>query len=166
MANLDKTDLLILRHLQANSRLTTKELAEKVNLSSTPVYERVKRLEKEGYIKKYAAILDFDKLNRGFAVYCNVKLSKINAVIAADFTNHVKKLPEVTECYNISGDFDYLLKVQAVDMKHYQLFLLEKLGKINTIAGIQSIFVMDTIKEAFEAEIDGSNRLGGIEYYI
>lgn len=152
MHTLDKIDLELLRYLQQNSRLTTKELATKVNLSSTPVYDRIKRLEREGFIKRYVAILDYEKLNRGFAVYCNVKLSKINAAIANDFTKHVKLLPEVSECYNISGDFDYMLKVHAENMKHYQHFLLEKLGKIDTIAGIQSIFVMDTIKEAYDTE--------------
>ena len=83
----DQTDLQILRILQEDCRLTTKELAAKVNLSSTPVYDRVKRLEKEGFIRKYVAILDYDKLNKGFSVFCNVKLKQLNADIANDFVN-------------------------------------------------------------------------------
>lgn len=167
MAQLDQTDLQLLRILQQDCRLTTKELAKRVNLSSTPVYDRVKRLEKEGYIRKYVAILDFEKLNRGFAVYCNVKLNKINAIVASEFINHIKKLPEVTECYNISGDFDYLLKVQSSNMKHYQRFLLEKLGVLNSVSSIQSVFVMDNVKMAYEAEFKRENDPdSNIEYYI
>ena len=117
MEILDKTDLQILRVLQNNSRLTTKELAAKVNLSPTPVFERVKRLEANGYIKKYVAVLDPAKLNRGFVVFCSVKLRRLNRDIAAEFTRIVREIPEVTECYNISGDYDYLLKIHAPDMK-------------------------------------------------
>lgn len=116
MEILDKTDLQILRVLQNNSRLTTKELAAKVNLSPTPVFERVKRLEANGYIKKYVAVLDPAKLNRGFVVFCSVKLRRLNRDIAAEFTRIVREIPEVTECYNISGDYDYLLKIHAPDM--------------------------------------------------
>ena len=76
---LDKVDLQILRTLQENARLTTKELAAQVSLSSTPVFERLKRLEREGYIKKYIAVLDADKLNQGFVVFCNVKLRRLSS---------------------------------------------------------------------------------------
>ena len=124
MEILDKTDLQILRVLQNNSRLTTKELAAKVNLSPTPVFERVKRLEANGYIKKYVAVLDPAKLNRGFVVFCSVKLRRLNRDIAAEFTRIVREIPEVTECYNISGDYDYLLKIHAPDMKYYQEFII------------------------------------------
>ena len=108
---LDKVDLQILRTLQENARLTTKELAAQVSLSSTPVFERLKRLEREGYIKKYIAVLDADKLNQGFVVFCNVKLRRMNKDIAMEFTRIIQNIPEVTECYNISGSYDYLLKI-------------------------------------------------------
>ena len=165
MYQLDKIDLHILRNLQEDCRLTTKELANRVNLSSTPVYDRVKRLEKEGFIKKYVAILDYEKLNRGFAVYCNVKLKQLNAIAAGEFSEEIKNLPEVTECYNISGDFDYMLKIQAPDMKYYQHFLLNKLGKLNSISGIQSVFVMGEVKQAYEAYVETKIN-SSIEYYI
>ena len=116
---IDKVDLQILRTLQGNARLTLKELAAQVSLSSTPVFERLKRLENEGYIKKYIAILDAEKLNQGFVVFCNVKLSRINQEIATEFTRIIQDIPEVTECYNISGSFDYLLKIHAPNMKYY-----------------------------------------------
>ncbi|ETK13201.1 AsnC family transcriptional regulator, partial [Tannerella sp. oral taxon BU063 isolate Cell 8/11] len=101
MDTLDSTDLQILRALQENSQRTTKELAQCVNLSSTPVFERLKRLEKKGYIKKYVAVLDAEKLNQGFRVFCTVKMSRINREIASDFTRRIRAIPEVTECYNI-----------------------------------------------------------------
>lgn len=146
---LDKTDLQLLRIMQDNSKLTTKELAAKVSLSTTPVFERVKRLEAAGYIKKYVAILDADKLNRGFTVFCNVKMSKMNSDIASGFTDMIGRIPQVTECYNISGSFDYLLKIQAPDMGHYRDFILNVLGNIEHLASLESVFVMDVIKQDY-----------------
>ena len=149
MELLDKTDLQILRILQENSRLTTKELAARVNLSTTPVFERLKRLESEGIIKKYIAILDAGKLNRGFIVYCCVKLRRLGRGIAFDFVRMVRNIPEVTECYNISGEYDYLLKVHAPDMKYYQEFILNVLGTIDSLGSVTSMFVMDEIKHDY-----------------
>ncbi|WP_418929572.1 Lrp/AsnC family transcriptional regulator [Barnesiella intestinihominis] len=149
MEILDKTDLQILRVLQNNSRLTTKELAAKVNLSPTPVFERVKRLEANGYIKKYVAVLDPEKLNRGFVVFCSVKLRRLNRDIAAEFTRIVREIPEVTECYNISGDYDYLLEIHAPDMKYYQEFIINVLGTIESMGSLMSTFVMDEVKQEY-----------------
>lgn len=143
---LDKTDLMILRTLQQNARLTTKELAATVHLSTTPVFERQKRLERMGYIRKYVAVLDADKLNRGFVVFCNVKLRRMNRDIARDFTERIREVPQVSECYNISGNFDYLLKINAPDMKSYQEFILNTLGAIESVGSIESTFVMSEIK--------------------
>lgn len=150
---LDKVDLQILRILQENSRLTTKELAAKVSLSSTPVFERLKRLETNGYIKKYIAILDADKLNQGFMVFCKVKLQRVNYDIATEFARIIANIPEVTECYNISGSFDYLLKIHAPDMKYYQSFILNVLGRIEYLASLESVFVMDVIKHEYNVHI-------------
>ena len=150
---LDKVDLQILRILQENSRLTTKELAAKVSLSSTPVFERLKRLETNGYIKKYIAILDADKLNQGFMVFCKVKLQRVNYDIATKFARIIADIPEVTECYNISGSFDYLLKIHAPDMKYYQSFILNVLGRIEYLASLEIVFVMDVIKHEYNVHI-------------
>lgn len=150
---LDKVDLQILRILQENSRLTTKELAAKVSLSSTPVFERLKKLETNGYIKKYIAILDADKLNQGFMVFCKVKLQRVNYDIATEFARIITDIPEVTECYNISGSFDYLLKIHAPDMKYYQSFILNVLGRIEYLASLESVFVMDVIKHEYNVHI-------------
>ena len=146
---IDKVDLQILRTLQGNARLTLKELAAQVSLSSTPVFERLKRLENEGYIKKYIAILDAEKLNQGFVVFCNVKLSRINQEIATEFTRIIQDIPEVTECYNISGSFDYLLKIHAPNMKYYQEFILNVLGTIDSLGSLRSTFVMDEVKHEY-----------------
>lgn len=146
---LDTVDLQILRTLQDNAWLTVKELAAEVNLSSTPVFERLKRLESSGYIKKYIAVLDAEKLNQGFVVFCNVKLRKMNRDIAAEFTRIVQGIPEVTECYNISGSFDYLLKIHAPNMKYYQEFILNVLGTVESLGSLESIFVMDEVKHDY-----------------
>lgn len=153
MEKLDRIDLMILRALQENARLTTKELAAKVHLSTTPVYERMKRLESNGYIKKYIAVVDANKLNQGFIVFCNVKLRRVNQDIAQDFTNVVLQIPEVAECYNISGNFDYLLKIHAPDMKYYQQFILNVLGKIESLGSLESVFVMDEIKHEYSIPV-------------
>ena len=142
-----------LANLQENARLTTKELASRVSLSSTPVFERLKRLERGGYIKKYMAVLDAEKLNQGFVVFCNVKLRRMNKDIALDFVERIKEIPEVTECYNTSGNFDYLLKVHAPNMKYYQEFLIHKLGTIESLGSIESSFVMDEIKHTYGIHI-------------
>ena len=146
---LDKTDLQLLRVLQQNARMTTKELAHEVNLSTTPVFERLKRLERDGIIKKYIAILDAEKLNQRFSVFCQVKLKQMNRDIAQSFVDVIKDIPEVSECYNISGNYDYLLKVHATDMRAYQSFVINTLGGIESLGSIESTFVMDEIKQSY-----------------
>lgn len=153
MESLDHIDLQILRTLQDNARLTTKELAACVHLSTTPVFERLKRLEAQGYIKKYIAVLDAEKLNRGFLVFCRVKLRQLNKEIAEEFTGIIREIPEVTECYNISGSYDYLLKIHAPDMKYYQEFLLNVLGTIESLGSMESTFVMDEVKQVYGIQV-------------
>lgn len=150
---LDAVDMEILRALQKNARLTTKELAAMVNLSTTPVFERVKRLEQRGYVKGYVAVLDAEKLGRGFVVFCSVKMRRIGREIAENFARVVRSIPEVTECYNISGSYDYLLKIHAPNMKYYQEFVLNILGNIDHLGSLESTFVMDEIKHDFGLHI-------------
>lgn len=151
--DLDQIDLQILKTLQRNAKLTTKELADIVHLTPTPVFERQKRLERMGYIKKYVAVLDPEKLDRGLLVFCKVKLKQINSEIANSFVRRIQYIPEVTECYNTSGTYDYLLKVRARDMKQYQEFLLTKLGDIDSVAAIESMFVMSEVKQYYGINI-------------
>ncbi len=150
---LDAKDAEILRALQTNARLTNKELAAKIHLSTTPTFERVRRLERSGYIKQYTTILDASKLNKGFTVFCSVKLRQLNLDLAAAFTDMIRQVPEVTECYNISGGFDYLLRVQSPDMKYYQQFVLNVIGRHENVASIESTFVMEEIKHEYSVSV-------------
>lgn len=151
--NLDEKDILILRALQQNARLTTKEVALKCHLSVTPTFERIKRLEREGYIKRYITVLDAEKLHRGFVVFCSVKLSPLNKKVAEEFCRVISEVPEVTECYNISGKFDYMLKVHSPDMRYYQEFVLNVLGQLPMLGSLESTFVMEDVKHTFGVAI-------------
>ncbi len=146
METLDSTDLQILRTLQRNAKLTTKELADVVHLTPTPVFERQKRLERQGYIRKYVAVLDPEKMGQGLLVFCKVKLKQMNREIAEAFVRRIKRIPEVIECYNTSGEYDYLLKIRAHDMKQYQEIVLNKLGASESLGSLESTFVMDEVK--------------------
>ena len=148
MKDIDQTDIDILRALQENGRLSTRELAAKVHRSPTPVFDRVKKLENEGVIKAYTALIDMDKIGRGFTVFCNVRLRHINTQIHVDFAREVQAMPEVSECYNVSGEFDYMLKVQVPDMKSYRQFVTGRLGLLSMLDSVQSVFVMEDIKQA------------------
>ncbi|WP_415328986.1 Lrp/AsnC family transcriptional regulator [Chryseobacterium sp. MMS23-Vi53] len=146
MEHLDDKDLQLLRLLQKDAKLTVKELAKEVNLSPSPVFERVKRLEQEGYVKKYAAILDAEKLNLGFTVFCQLKLKSNDSYLAVEFEQEILEIEEVAECYSISGDFDFLLKVYVRDMKQYQNFVFNILGAVPSIGSTHSTFVMAQVK--------------------
>lgn len=146
MENLDTIDIKLLKLLQGNSRLTTKELAMEVGLSISPVYERVKRLENEGYIERYVALLTPEKLNLGFIAYVSVKLSKQNSEGAQEFVKVIQAIPEVTECYSVVGRYDFLMKVYAPDMNYYRTLVLDVLGDIASLGNIESTFVMAEVK--------------------
>ncbi|UZT97957.1 Lrp/AsnC family transcriptional regulator [Chryseobacterium fluminis] len=148
MENIDDKDLKLLKLLQNNAKLTVKELAREISLSLSPAFERVKRLENEGYIKKYAAILNAEKLNRGFTVLCQIKLKIHDKSVGNDFVKQILKIDEIVECYNISGDYDFFLKVQAKDMKHYQDFVFNTLGCVDAIGSTHSTFVMAEVKNS------------------
>ncbi|MFP5078949.1 Lrp/AsnC family transcriptional regulator [Pedobacter sp. JCM 36344] len=153
MEELDITDRQLLQLLGEDSNQTVKALAVKVNLSPTPVFERVKKLEAGGYIKKYIALLDAEKLNYGLIIFCNIKLKQHDKIIGHDFVSDIMQLDEVVECYNISGDFDFLLKVYARDMKHYQDFVFNKLGSVNSIGSTHSTFVMCENKNTYNINL-------------
>ncbi len=150
---LDTIDLRILNLLQLNAKLTNKEIAQKVNLSPTPVFERIKKLEKSGYIEKYVAVLNADLLDKSLTVFCNITLKEHTKSIGNQFVSDIKSLKEVTECYNISGDYDFLLKIQVANMKAYQNFVLNRLGEIKNIGSAHSTFVMGTIKQSYQLPI-------------
>ncbi|RFS26719.1 Lrp/AsnC family transcriptional regulator [Chitinophaga silvatica] len=147
MIQLDDIDKQLLKLLGEDSTITVKELAVKVNLSTSPVFERIKKLEAGGYIKKYIALIDAEKLGYGLIVFCNIKLKQHDKSVGTQFVTDIMRLEEVIECYNISGDYDFLLKVYARDMKHYQDFVFNKLGSVQSIGSTHSTFVMCVNKD-------------------
>ena len=146
METLDRADILILRELQKDAKLTTKELAARVNLSPSPVFERQKRLEKEGYIKRYIAVVDPIKAGNGIMVLCNVRLKHHSKEFSRQFTSVIAGIDEVVECFNTSGESDYMLKIYARNMQDYQNFVLGTLGDLDCIGSLHSIFVIGEVK--------------------
>lgn len=146
---LDRIDMLILRELQKDAKLTTKELAAKVNLSPSPVFERQKRLEREGYIKKYIAVVDPIKAGNGIMVLCNVRLKHHSKAFSRQFTSVIAGIDEVVECFNTSGEYDYQLKIYARSMQAYQEFVLGTLGDLDCIGSLHSVFVIGEVKNTF-----------------
>ncbi len=144
---LDETDFKLINILEADAKLNTKEMAQKVGLTNTPVYERIKRLERLGIIKRYSAIIDRKKLGIELTVLCNVQLKSHAAEFLETFEEAIVKLPEIVSCFHIAGNFDYLLKVEVTDMDAYSQFIKEKLARVPHIATVQSSFVMRIIKE-------------------
>ena len=144
--HLDGIDIMILRELQKDAKLTTKELAAKVNLSASPVFERQKRLEREGYIKRYVAVVDPIRTGNGIMVLCNVRLKHHSKEFSRQFTSVISEIDEVVECFNTSGDYDYQLKIYARNMHDYQDFVLGTLGDLDCIGSLHSIFVIGEVK--------------------
>lgn len=153
MEILDRTDILILRELQKDAKLTTKELAAKVNLSPSPTFERQKRLEREGYIRRYVAVLDPIKAGNGIMVLCNVRLKHHSKEYSRQFTSVIAEIDEVVECFNTSGDYDYQLKIYAQNMQDYQNFVLGTLGDLECIGSLHSIFVIGEVKNTLSVPV-------------
>jgi len=153
MESLDKTDILILRELQKDAKLTTKELAAKVNLSPSPVFERQKRLEREGYIRRYMAVVDPIKTGNGIMVLCNVRLKQHSKEFSSRFVSVIAGIDEVVECFNTSGDYDYQLKIYARSMQDYQEFVLGTLGDLDCIGSLHSIFVIGEEKNTMSVPV-------------
>jgi Lrp/AsnC family leucine-responsive transcriptional regulator len=143
---LDALDLSILKLLQKNSKLTNKALSTHLSLSVTAVYERIKKLEKTGIIKGYVALLSKEKLEQSFIAFCHVKLIQHTQDNVKQFEKEVIKIDEVLECYHLSGDYDYLLKVHVKDMESYRNFMIEKLTNLNHIGSTHSMFMINEVK--------------------
>jgi Lrp/AsnC family transcriptional regulator, leucine-responsive regulatory protein len=142
----DTIDRNLLELLQNDSKQTNKELSNKLLLSVTAVYERIKKLEKAGVIKKYVALVDKEKVNKSFVAFCQIKLVKHSQDYVMSFEKEVTNLNEVIECYHISGDYDYLLKVLVTNMKAYREFMVEKLTTISHIGSTHSTFMINEVK--------------------
>ncbi|KAA5825770.1 Lrp/AsnC family transcriptional regulator [Algibacter amylolyticus] len=142
----DATDKKLLEYIQQDSKQTNKELSNKLGLSVTAVYERIKKLEKEGYINGYIAIVNKKKVDRDFVVFCHVKLLQHSQEFVKRFEKEVTSINEVLECYHLSGDYDYLLKIIVKDMAEYREFMVNKLTNINHIGSTHSMFVISEVK--------------------
>ena len=147
---LDEKDIRILRLLQKNARMSVKEIADTIHLSATPVHERIKRLEQSGIVTHYAAMLDAAKLGRKLMVICHVSLREHNKIAGSKFIRSILEMPEVLECYSISGEFDFLLKVLTEDMETYYNFHVNKLSQVENVGHVQSTFVMGVVKQSHE----------------
>ena len=147
---IDEKDKAILQLLQENAKLTVREIAHLVHLSPTPVHERIKRMEDAGIIRQYAALVNHSKVKKGLMVICYVSLKEHNKRSGAKFIKTMNELREVIECYNISGEFDFMLKVAVENMDAYYDFHVNKLSQLENIGQVQSSFVMSIIKQTHQ----------------
>ncbi len=149
----DDIDRKLLKLLQSDSKQTNKALSNNLNLSVTAVYERIKKLEREGVITKYVALIDKKSVDKGFVTFCSIKLVQHTKNYVVDFEKEVTKLEEVLECYHISGDYDYLLKVVVADMDEFRAFLVKKLTTISHIGSTQSTFMINEVKHTIALKV-------------
>jgi len=148
--NLDDLDIAILRLLQSNALITIKEISAAINLSMSPIHDRIKRLEQEGVIQQYVTLLDRKKLDLGLVVHCQVTLDKQTRSHFSEFEKTIAQFPEIISCSLVSGSFDYYLKLVTKDVETYNKFYQEKLAVLPMVAHINSLFVMDEIKTTTE----------------
>jgi Lrp/AsnC family leucine-responsive transcriptional regulator len=148
METIDQKDAEILRLLQQDARYTVKEISARINLSPSPTFDRQKRLEKDSFIKGYVAVVDYKKAGNGLIVLCNVRLKEQNRECGLAFIDSISALDEVVECYNTSGEYDFMLKIYLRDMEHYQDFVFNKLGTIKSVGSFHSTFVISEIKNS------------------
>jgi Lrp/AsnC family transcriptional regulator, leucine-responsive regulatory protein len=146
MNGLDKIDITILEMLQNNAHLTIKEIAVAVNMSLTPVHERIKKLENEGIIERYVTVLNKKRLGKSMIVFCNITLNRQSLDDFQAFNEAIELLPEVVECSVVSGAFDYILKIIVSDMDAYYHFHQNKLATIKSVTQVHSFFVMNEVK--------------------
>ncbi|MAN59917.1 MAG: AsnC family transcriptional regulator [Flavobacteriaceae bacterium] len=151
---LDQTDKKLLLLLQQDAKQTTKQLSLQLNLSVTAVFERVKKLEREGIIGAYVALLDKEKVQKSFTVFCHIKLVQHSQEYLTKFETEVAQLPEVLECFHVSGDYDYLLKVVVRDIKQFRSFMVNKLTTLNHIGSTQSSFSISEVKNTTQLSLE------------
>jgi len=143
---MDVTDVKILEILQGNAMISVKEMAGKLSLTTTPIYERIKKLEKSGIIKKYVALLDADLLGKSILVFMNITIKDHHSEKREEFIRQMDQLAVVTEFYHTSGSFDFLVKVRFADIKTFRDFLVNDVASIHNISDIESQIVLEEIK--------------------
>ncbi|WCM43161.1 Lrp/AsnC family transcriptional regulator [Flavobacterium sp. CBA20B-1] len=150
---LDDTDLKLVALLQKNCKQTTKELADQLQLSTTAVYERIKKLEKQQIITDYVAIVNKDKINRSFMAISHIKIKSHSKDAILRFEKKIHEIPEVLECFHVSGEYDYILKIGVADMEAYREFMLSKLTTMEEVQSTHSMFVIKEVKNLKTYEI-------------
>jgi len=145
---IDELDKRILKHLQEDSKKTNKEIANDLKLSVTAIYERIKKLERDGIISKYVALVNPESVGKGFMVLCQIKLIQHKKDILTKFEKDITSLPEVIECLHVSGDYDYILKVLVKDMDEYREFMVAKLTSLDHIGSTKSVFTINKVKQS------------------
>jgi len=150
----DEIDKKILNILQENGRITNADLAAKVGLSPPPMLERVKKLEKNGVITKYVALLDPKKINKSTIIFVSITLARHRLKSIDQVKEEFNSFPEILECYSVTGEEDYLLKVAVKDVEEYENFMLHKLAKIPAISRIKSFVVLSTLKYNTKISVD------------
>ena len=151
---MDKIDKAILYQLQRNSKLNTKEIANRVGLSITPTYERIKKFEKQGVIKSYVALLDLSKVGKQVIAFCQISLAIHSIKKLNNFRNNISNLSEVTECYQVTGDYDFNIKIAVNAISDLHDFINIKLAAIEGISKIRSSVSIDIIKETTAFELN------------
>ncbi|WP_296634264.1 Lrp/AsnC family transcriptional regulator [Polaribacter sp.] len=144
--HLDRIDKKLINLLQQNSKQTTKQLSLQLDLSITAVYERIKKLEKENVLEKYVAIVNKGKIGKSFLVFCHVRLIQHTKENITTFEKEILKLEEVSECFHVSGDYDYILKIFVKDIEEYRQFMVSKLTAIKYIGSTHSTFAIESVK--------------------
>ncbi|MBU2929231.1 Lrp/AsnC family transcriptional regulator [Winogradskyella psychrotolerans] len=150
---LDKIDTQLLAILQKNSNRTTKSIAEELGMSTSPIFERIKKLEKEGYIEKYVAILNNKKIGLKLTVFIGITLQGHTRSYLEKFVKEINNFPEVVECHRVSGNFDYLLKLVVEDIEAYETFIISKLTLLPYLGNVQSLIALSTSKETNEIDL-------------
>jgi Lrp/AsnC family leucine-responsive transcriptional regulator len=143
---LDETDLGILKLLEKDGRFSHKAIAYELHRTITPIHARIRRLQQEGYIKRFTAILDAKKVGRGLTAYTQVMLKAHSSNSLKNFMSEAAKIPEIMECYHMTGAFDFLLRIAIRDMEEYNHLLVEKLSNLPEVANMQSFFVISEAK--------------------
>lgn len=153
--SLDKIDTQILALLQKDSNRTTKSIAKTLGLTTSPIFERIKKLEKEGFIKKYVAVLDNKKIGLKLTVFIGITLQGHTRSFLEKFVKEINNFPEVVECHRVSGNYDYLLKLVVEDIEAYETFIISKLTLLPYLGNVQSLITLSTGKETNEIDLSG-----------
>jgi Lrp/AsnC family leucine-responsive transcriptional regulator len=151
---MDKVDTKILMQLQQDAKQNTKQIANKIGLSVTPTYERIRKMERSGIIKSYVVLLDRSKIEKEVVAYCQITLSKHQKSTVDSFERKMNSIPEIMECHHVSGNFDFLLKVVASNINEFHKFTTEKLSVFEEIATIHTVFVMKSAKDSTVYNVD------------